>query len=122
MDTLARCPECGADWLGEADACTTHFHRMLAWEWEHDLQDVHHPMVLCYHLQNPGLYSPEALAYAMRMLAAFVEEGVTALTKTLGFSLLTADRKQEQVARNIGVSIKPIKDFEPTSAKPSDVG
>jgi hypothetical protein len=50
---------------------------MLFWEWDHDLFDVHHLMVLCYHLQHPGLYSPGALGRAKRMLVAFVEEGVT---------------------------------------------
>ena len=52
---------------------------MLAWEFD-DLDRfaaVHHLAVLCYHLQHPGLYSPEGLAGAKRLLVDFVEYKVT---------------------------------------------
>ncbi len=50
---------------------------MLYWEFEHNLLDVHHLLVLCYHLQHPSLYSPETVRRGMHMLAEFVEAGVT---------------------------------------------
>ncbi|MCA9912049.1 MAG: hypothetical protein KC496_01815, partial [Anaerolineae bacterium] len=50
---------------------------LLAWEWQYNLQEMHHLLVLCYHLQHPSLYSPEALEYAQWELAQFIEEGIT---------------------------------------------
>lgn len=76
MDTPTRCPACGAEWTG-GQTCTDHFYQMSAWELEHQLYEVHHLMVLCFHLQHPELYSPEGLAFAHKLLVAFVEEGVT---------------------------------------------
>jgi hypothetical protein len=70
MDAVKRCPECGAD-------CTDHFHLMGFWELDNQLLDVHHLMVLCYHLQHPGLYSPEGLRDAKLLLVVFLEEGLT---------------------------------------------
>ncbi|GAB4520804.1 MAG: hypothetical protein OHK0046_31510 [Anaerolineae bacterium] len=70
------CPECDADWSDE-QTCTEHFHTLLAWEWDHNLLDMHHLLVLCYHLQHPSLYAPETLAGAKQMLMQFVEGGVT---------------------------------------------
>lgn len=51
---------------------------MLFWEWEiPDYRgEVHHLLVLCYHLQHPSLYSPEGLHAAMHLLAVFLERGV----------------------------------------------
>ncbi|NLX09246.1 MAG: hypothetical protein GXY36_06285 [Chloroflexi bacterium] len=71
------CPECGAAW--EADqTCEDAFHQMLFWEAERpELGEVHHLMVLCYYLQHPHRYSPEGLLYAQRLLADFVEQGLT---------------------------------------------
>ncbi|MBL8164890.1 MAG: hypothetical protein JNJ61_23090, partial [Anaerolineae bacterium] len=70
------CPECGAPW-SDGQTCTDDFHQMLYWEFEHNLLDVHHLLVLCYHLQHPSLYSPETVRRGMHMLAEFVEAGVT---------------------------------------------
>ncbi len=52
---------------------------MLFWEAEYpaDGAEVHHLMVLCYHLQHPSLYSPEGLNEARRLLAEFVEHGLS---------------------------------------------
>ena len=51
---------------------------MLAWEFEDPpLYEVHHLTVLCYHLQHPGLYSPEGLAGARRLLVDFLVHGVS---------------------------------------------
>ena len=51
---------------------------MLAWEAENPgLGEVHHLMVLCYHLQHPTLYSPEGVAEARRLLVEFVVHGRT---------------------------------------------
>jgi hypothetical protein len=77
MDAEARCPACGATWT-QGVSCQDHFHQMLAWEWDNPaLLEVHHLMVLCYHIQHPSLYSPDGLATATRLLVDFVEQGVT---------------------------------------------
>ncbi len=70
------CPECGAAWP-DGQTCVDAFHTLGFWEMDGGLLDVHHLMVLCYHLQHPSLYSPEGLASAMRLLAEFVDGGVT---------------------------------------------
>ncbi len=73
----AICPECGATWQ-DGRTCTDCFHRMLAWEFtDQEAGSVHHLTVLCYHLQHPSLYSPEGLAYALKLLVEFVEHGQT---------------------------------------------
>ncbi|MBX3059717.1 MAG: hypothetical protein KF770_24975 [Anaerolineae bacterium] len=77
MDVESICPECGAV-LPTGQSCQDLFDQMLLWEWEHPpLGEVHHLMVLCYHLQHPHLYSPEGLAYARRLLAQFVAQGLS---------------------------------------------
>jgi hypothetical protein len=49
---------------------------MLFWESEHPgYGEVHHLMVLCYHLQHPSLYSPEGLKLGRHLLEEFVERG-----------------------------------------------
>jgi hypothetical protein len=73
---MESCPECGADWSG-GSTCTDHFHLMSFWELDHRLYEVHHLMVLCYHLQHPHLYSPEGLQGAQQLLVAFLEEGLS---------------------------------------------
>jgi len=51
---------------------------MLFWENEDPARwEVHHLMVLCYHLQHPGLYSAEGLAVARGLLADFIEHGLS---------------------------------------------
>ncbi len=66
------CPECRAAWH-DGLTCTDHFHQMLFWESEFPaLGEVHHFMVLCYHLQHPSLYSAEMMPQAMKMLEEFV--------------------------------------------------
>lgn len=77
MGTIKVCPECGSVWQDE-NTCQEHFHQMLFWEWENPgYGEVHHLMVLCYHLQHPSLYSPEGLRGAMNLLEEFVERGTT---------------------------------------------
>ena len=71
-----RCPECGAP-QGDGLTCADHFHQLLGWEYEYLLFDVHHLLVLCYHLQHPSLYSPETLTAAMGMLRDFLEQGIS---------------------------------------------
>ncbi len=71
------CPECGAVWTEER-TCQDYFHQMLFWENEDPaLGEAHHLMVLCYHLQHPGLYSAEGLTHARGLLADFVERGLS---------------------------------------------
>ncbi len=75
METAQFCPECGTEWRDEK-TCQDHFHQMLAWEWEYPgYWEVHHLMVLCYHLQHPSLYSPEGLSYGIQLLKTFVKDG-----------------------------------------------
>ena len=70
-----RCPECGAEWRA-GETCETVFHQMLAWEHEYPaLGEVHHLMVLAYHLQHPSLYSSRGLAEGQRLLEEFVGRG-----------------------------------------------
>lgn len=76
MEATYRCPECRADWSG-GQTCADHFHTLLAWEWEHQLLDVHHLLVLCYHVQHPSLYSPDGLRYSQGLLVEFVEQGIS---------------------------------------------
>jgi hypothetical protein len=78
MKTPATCPECGAAW-NAGQTCETYFHQMLFWEAEYPAAgaEVHHLMVLCYHLQHPNLYSPEGLEEARRLLVEFVEDGTS---------------------------------------------
>lgn len=72
----ARCPECGAHHVAGL-MCADHFHQLLGWEYGYLLFDVHHLLVLCYHLQHPSLYSPETLTAAMGMLRDFLEQGIS---------------------------------------------
>lgn len=77
LETMQVCPECGAA-LEAGKTCQDDFHQMLYWETEDpSLWEVHHLMVLCYHLQHPTLYSPEGLAWAKETLVEFVEHEVT---------------------------------------------
>lgn len=51
---------------------------MLFWENEDPARgEVHHLMVLCYHLQHPSLYSAEGLAVGRQLLTDFVERGLS---------------------------------------------
>lgn len=76
MEKDGRCPECGGVWT-EGATCQDHFHQMAAWELtDPRLQEVHHLMVLCYHLQHPSLYSPEGLEWGKRLLVDFVDGGI----------------------------------------------
>lgn len=69
------CPECSAAWEA-AITCRDHFHHMLFWENDVPARgEVHHLMVLCYHLQHPSLYSAAGLAYARGLLDEFVVRG-----------------------------------------------
>jgi uncharacterized protein DUF5946 len=77
MNSTGRCPDCGAV-LRAGEICRDHFDQMLFWETEEPSRGaVHHLMVLCFHLQHPHLYSPQALTDAQVMLADFLEGGVT---------------------------------------------
>ena len=77
MEVMELCHECGAAWQG-GKRCEDDFHQMLARESEDPtLWEVHHLMVLCYHLQHPSLYSPEGLAWAQNLLVNFVELGMS---------------------------------------------
>ena len=71
------CPECGAEW-SEKQTCQDYFHQMLFWENETpSYGEVHHLIVLCYHIQHPSQFSPEGLSEAIHLLVKFLEHGVT---------------------------------------------
>lgn len=79
MNTTIRiCPECAAIWR-DGKTCEDHFHQMLAWEFEDPggAGALHHLTVLCYYIQHPSHYSPEALAHAEALLEDFVAHGVS---------------------------------------------
>lgn len=78
MEESHKCPECGAVWA-TGENCETDFHQMLFWEAENPAYgaEVHHLMVLCYHLQHPSLYSLEGLNEGQRLLVDFVERGLS---------------------------------------------
>ncbi len=76
LESVPRCPECGADWQ-DGSTCQDDYNQMAVWEFE-DMQNygqVHHLMVLCFHLQHPSRYSPDGLRSAQKLLAEFVEGG-----------------------------------------------
>jgi hypothetical protein len=70
------CPECRAP-LTANDTCESHFHTLLGWELEYLLYDVHHLLVLTYHLQHPALYSPDMLRQGITMLDDFLDADIT---------------------------------------------
>jgi len=77
METIQRCPECGAE-VQEGQTCQENFYQMLGWESEQPANwAVHHLTVLCYHLQHPSLYSPEGLRAGFTLLTDFLERGTT---------------------------------------------
>lgn len=76
MNAPAVCPECHALWV-DGNACQAAFYQMLAWESEYAIYDVHHLLVLCYHLQHPSLYSPEGLRGAQKLLVDFLNNGLS---------------------------------------------
>lgn len=78
MDNQSTCASCGAQ-LAEGETCETHFHQMLFWEAEYPAYgaEVHHYLVLCYHLQHPHLYSMEGLAYGKGLLVQFFVDGLS---------------------------------------------
>jgi hypothetical protein len=78
MQTVEMCMECGAVWR-DGITCLDHFHQMLAWEFEDPggAGTVHHLSVLCYNLQHPSVYSPDALTWAKALLGRYVVEHIT---------------------------------------------
>lgn len=81
MSSLEHCPECGA-LLPDGAPCRAFFDTLLFWENE-DMPvrgQVHHLLVLSYHLQHPSLYSPEGLTEARALLTEFVVHGTAPQT------------------------------------------
>ncbi len=77
MTTISHCPDCGAAHASGV-TCQDDFHQMLYWEAEAPARgEVHHLMVLCYHLQHPGLYSPDGLQHALGLLEDFIVRNVS---------------------------------------------
>ena len=90
---LDACEACGAPRL-DGRSCDDDFHTLLAWEYERpELRQLHHLLVLTYHVQHPHLYSPEGLAYARRMLADFLVGMSSAAARARGQAVLGSDRR-----------------------------
>lgn len=74
MQTI--CHECQTITINP-HTCLDYFHTMGFWELDHQLFDVHHLMVLSYHLQHPHQMSPEWLQGAQWQLVQFLEQDVS---------------------------------------------
>jgi uncharacterized protein YecE (DUF72 family) len=74
---LNKCPQCGAQ-LPEGKQCRELFDQCLALEFEHPATfgKVHFLTVACYMLQH-NAYSRVAWLEARRMLALYIQEGVS---------------------------------------------
>jgi hypothetical protein len=102
-EKVPSCPECGAPWpVGQT--CQDFFHQFLFWENEEPARgEVHHLMVLCYHLQHPSLYSAEGLAYARGLLADFVERGLTpAEARRRNRELVASGKREWSITARLG--------------------
>lgn len=79
MPTSKICPECGSI-LTDEHTCRDYFNQMLSWDFEDPAGagKLHHLTVLCYHLQHPSLYSPEALRSAKQFLRSIIEKNISA--------------------------------------------
>jgi hypothetical protein len=93
------CAACGA----AGDDCESDFHQMLYWEAERPdyALEVHHFLVLCYHIQHPHLYSVEGLEYSLGLLRKFVAEGQDPqiVRKAMAESVDSGNRKFKITAR-----------------------
>ncbi len=77
MGAAHTCSECGASLTGFA-TCQDDFHELLFWENQYPGYGAfHHLLVLGYHLQHPGLYSPAGLAYGLTLLVDFLENDLS---------------------------------------------
>lgn len=75
MEPISVCPHCGDTHAGNT-TCQDDFYQMLFWESEDPTRgEVHHLMVLCYHLQHPHMYSPDGLRASLGLLVRFVADG-----------------------------------------------
>ena len=77
-----------------------------------DKNEVHHLMVLCYHLQHPSLYSAETLPGAVDLLVDFLIRGLTPsqVRKRARGRLSSSKRKYKIVASpgSHGAYIHPV--------------
>lgn len=106
------CPECGA-LVTDTKTCRDDFDQMLFWESEDPNRwEVHHLMVLCYHLQHPSLYSVEGLQYSRDLLDKFVAQGISPVEvrKQSRDQVANGNRKWKITARpnSIGAYDHPI--------------
>jgi hypothetical protein len=62
----------------EGKTCREAFEELIAREFQYPVcGQVHHLTVLCYDLQHPRQFTPQALAWSQDALRAAVEEGVS---------------------------------------------
>ena len=77
MINQSSCPQCGAQ-VNNGVTREYNFHQSLYWENENPQRgEVHHLMVLAYHLQHPSFYSPEGLEHGIQLLVDFIEHGIS---------------------------------------------
>jgi hypothetical protein len=76
MEITIQYPQCGAD-CSDGQTCTDFFHLMGIGELDNQLFDVHHLMVLCYHLQQSGVdnYYDNMRQWATSTLKSLQESG-----------------------------------------------
>jgi len=74
---LQKCPQCGAEFPDD-EQCHQRFDQCMAMEYENPntFGAVHHLTVACYMLQH-NRYSPDAWIEARKMVAQFLQEGIT---------------------------------------------
>jgi hypothetical protein len=75
---METCKECGAVWPDNKKSCLDAYYQFLFWENEggDSYWAVHQLMVLCYHMQHPGILSMDWLVLAKQMLAEFVDQHI----------------------------------------------
>ncbi len=98
VNSTQSCPECGTDWQ-DGVTCTDHFHQMLFWENEYPeyTYQVHHYLVLCYHLQHPSLYSREMLPGAVRLLGDFLRGVSTEAARSSSRDVLDSGKRDWKI-------------------------
>lgn len=105
MPSANPCPSCGAALL-DGQSCADDFGLLLSWEWQYNMQAVHHLLVLGYHLQHPHLYSQQGLRGGLDLLRQF----------------MTESKPPSQVRAAIRESVSNSQRSEPITARTGNIG
>lgn len=75
----AACAECGAA-LAPGQECDELFHTLLAWEQSDPARkgSDHHLLVLCWEIQHPSRFTPEAVSWARGAVRHVIRDGIPA--------------------------------------------